>query len=250
MKVKTYDELKQYAVAFNRGDIRFLIIAGRGGTGKTYTVKQETKNENTFFIKGHTSSMALFNSVRQRPRHNVIFDDTDALLSNKTNVALLKQICDTNDFRKVTWNTTLNGEHVEQSFISHNNVCLITNQSQQTSDKDLKALYNRAVTISFNPHHKELLRVAKKVCSYDVYDYVKNKTEISNLLTLRLFQKAENLKKAGLDWHKYVDENTPTKKALYRELHDAYSKKKAQQEYTEKLGISQSTYYRHKKKYG
>lgn len=249
MKVKTYDELRRYAKAFYNGGIRFLIVAGRGGTGKTYTLKQEA-NEDTFFIKGHTSSMALFNSVRQRPNDNVVFDDTDSLLENKTNVALLKQICDTNEFRKVTWNTTINGEHVEQSFTSHNSTCLITNQSQQTTNKDLKALYNRAVTISFNPTRAELLRIAKNICSNETYYYVKHKAKISNLLTLRLFQKTESLKKAGLDWKKYVKENTHTKKTLYREIHEAYNKKKAKQEYKEKVGISESTYYRHREKYG
>lgn len=254
MIIKTYDELSQYVEAFNQGHINFLVVESRGGLGKSYTTRRAL---NSFkLIAGHTTPYSLFNTAKNNSTSTLLFDDVDALLDNKTNVALLKQITDTTTPKQVTWNTTrqVGGRRKEsnQQFESHNRCVLLSNDVKE-SNNNLKALATRAVTIVFEPSRDEILQQAKQFVDDEIINHIECTEFVNNDLNFRLMKKAEQLKESGIDWIKYLNEELGSPRSLVKQLRKRQNREpelsttQIIEEFKAKTGLSERTFYRYSK---
>jgi len=253
VEVQSYSELLDYMHSFSSGDLSFLIIESRGGVGKSYHANYLLPDDNTVRFNGHTTPYSLFKTVESNPNKFLVFDDVDTLLDNKTNVALLKQICDTTDERRVTWHTTRGGENVTEEFLAYNQSLILSNDVKHNND-NLNALHDRAITIHFNPTNEQILEQLKQFCNADeVITFLDEMDIPACSLSFRDGIKAEQLQKAGLDWKKYLKQSLNTDKidsvALAKQLaeraenEDDFTKMDAVAEYRERTGRSQKSYY-------
>lgn len=241
MRIETYASLRQHVQAWRDGYLRFLVIEGRGGVGKSYTFKDVLgdqyepsgadgglildNNESTvLWFSGHATPFSIYKRTEARPDAKVVFDDVDSLLNNKNSVALLKQICETGS-SEVRWSTTRGREEETMRYTSTHNVALITNDVS-FGGGHLSALQDRAIYIEFDPNPQELLEKTHEITeNEEILDYVhENALHTSDGYSLRRVEKAIEMLTAGLNWQKVFDPlaDEISYETLANQLHAAY----------------------------
>ena len=94
--INTFEQIPPFIDGVMKREIDLLVIESRGGLGKTYTVvnsvDEETKQDMLVF-SGHVTPLAVYMKLHDNPNKVVVFDDVDAMLKNKSMVAILKQVC-------------------------------------------------------------------------------------------------------------------------------------------------------------
>lgn len=86
-----------------------LIVSGKAGVGKSYTVEQVVqevglkKEKDYVIISGKSTPAALYQSLYQNKNKLLIYDDCDDVLKNKDGLNILKTALDTKDNRVVSW---------------------------------------------------------------------------------------------------------------------------------------------------
>ena len=189
--------------AFNERNIDLLLIYGRGGTGKTYTITNTLHDP--LVNSGHVTPLELYCKLHDNPTKMVVFDDVDQLFNNKTMVALLKQVTQGGDDKPIRYGGRVKPGY-EPEFKSNNKIIMVFNSNPLLSDNpDIKAIATRAIPIDFSPTNKEVIAVIKKACSTKVVTnfFVKHQNHFPSL-DLRLVSQAEKLYHSGLDWKGYL----------------------------------------------
>ena len=247
MKLFTYKEQINYIEAFKKRFISLLIFQGRGGTGKSYNVERLLEGENYIMFKGHSTPLSIYQRCLKNPNALVVFDDVDALLNNKTAVALLKQLCDTKEEKKVYYSTTskLDGEEIPKEFISRNKVLLLCNSYIGTND-DLKAVLTRGFYFHFEPTNEEVFKALSKFATDKqlLKEFEKNLYKIPNF-NFRLYEKALQLKEAKLDYNLYLREtyNLSTDEDVLRDV-EKLPREEGLKIWRNKTGLSERSFYR------
>lgn len=207
MKVTSYQQLNTYFNAFAEGHISLLIVQSRGGLSKSHTAKDTLKDHDIIFFNGHATPLSIYMDLFNRPHSMVCFDDCDALLQNKVNLALLKQIAEIDEEKTIRYNTTvkINKKVVPQSFKSTSKVLLLVNDLNRLG-KNMKALLTRGVLIDFVPSNEEVLAKIKSIPDIDkeVYGYLHEKQDEIEDLNLRTQFKCQELKESKVDWQQYL----------------------------------------------
>jgi len=253
VKVTTYSELYDYFKAYDSGDFSFLLIEARGGVGKSYHAQHVLTDSHTTYFQGHVTPYSLFLTTSNNNTDNLLFDDVDTLLDNPTNIQLLKQICDTTDTKMVKWQTTRGGKEDNKSFTSKNNALILTNRIQD-GNKHLQALKTRAVHLRFEPTNQQVLtELGKFFDDKDILDYIQNQDLPKATLNFRVAVKAKQIKQAGLDWKRYVDETlnkyAPEPHLVAQELYERaendedFTKGDAVEAYKTRTGRSRKSFY-------
>lgn len=95
-----------------QGHFKSLIIYGGPGTGKTFTVKQELKeeglqqNKDWFMVKGRITTPELYKHLYiHRKGKIIVFDDTDSVWNDADAANILKAALDSYDERLVSWSS-------------------------------------------------------------------------------------------------------------------------------------------------
>jgi hypothetical protein len=201
MNITTYKELDSWVQGFGTRAISLLIIKGHGGIGKTYVVEKSLKEYNPIVFKGHATPLSIYQTLSENPHSIVIFDDVDELMKNKTNVALLKQLCDTKEDKQVYYATTKAG--VNPMFISNNKVIMLFNDMKVLGN-NMKAVMTRAIYLNFSPSSEEILKTLKGFAEdTQVLKFLEeniNKIDFN----FRIYTKCLELKDAGLDFRTYL----------------------------------------------
>ena len=200
IKVTTYNELYKFVENTRDRNIGFLVIVSRGGLGKSQIIKKNTYKEGTLIFKGHATPLSIYMSIYKHKNKLVVFDDVDELTRNKTTVSLLKQICDTDPEKTLYYSSTATyeGMKIPPSFTCRNNVILITNDLKG-SNKNLDAVWTRAVIVEFEPTKQEIMGMLKEWANdEEILSFLEN-NDIKNL-NARHYVMAKELKESGIDW--------------------------------------------------
>jgi hypothetical protein len=212
VRITTYKELTEYYENFLKGNFPFIIIKARGGIGKTFQIEKmvEESKRNVLFFKGHATPLSIYMALYKNNVARVVFDDVDQLLKNKTIIALLKQICDLKEEKKVYYSTTAKlGEEIPPEFTSKNKVMLITNQLG-LSDDNMKALLTRALFIDFEPSNQEVFNIMVKFPKTKKEEEIINfmvKFQNVSLLNFRDYEHLKNLMYSNIDYKRYYFES-------------------------------------------
>ena len=194
--------------AFGTGKLGFVIFHSKGGLSKSFLARKYVKD--AIVIKGHISPMALYMTCFKNPESLIIFDDVDQLLQSKVCTALLKQICDTDDEKLVTYTTTskLDGEPVPPRFISKNKVLILANDIKRVG-KNIGALLSRSHLFHFCPENDEIFAYLKDFSSdKEVLGLIESNLSSLPDFSLRTYVCAVEMKLAGLDWKRFMlDDN-------------------------------------------
>lgn len=251
MKISTYDELYRFVDAFADGSLRFLIVSSRGGLGKTHTVREALQQNDHLLFNGHATPLSIYKELYYANPNLTVFDDVDSLLSNKTSVSLLKQICDTSDERIVKYTTTAGqAADVPNSYKTATRVILLTNDLKRTG-KNLGALLSRAVVLDFDPTPQEVYDALSRFArDEEVLSFLKGVMSRIRDFNLRVYEKASMLKDSGIDWKDWIrrEYGVLNERALYDKL-VSLPTNDAIDVFRRETGKSRRSYYRFIKKY-
>lgn len=182
-----------------------MIVHSRGGLAKSFTCEKLITNGITF--SGHSTPLSIYLQAHKNPNAKLIFDDVDTLLSNKTCVALLKQLAETKVNKKVRYGTThkVNEEKVPESFVSNNKVLILCNDIKKLS-KNMKALLTRGILLNFTPTNESIYEELTKFAEdKEILSHLKaNLNKIADF-NMRVYIKCNELKKAKIYWQKYLE---------------------------------------------
>lgn len=257
IEINSYEEFFKYIKAFSNKKINLLVILSRGGLAKSHTVEETLIEYAPLIFSGHVTPLSLYKQVYLRTQEDrecfVVFDDVDTLVMNKTNVALLKQICDTKQEKYVRYSSNERVmQGIPQEFETSCKTILLTNNIR-FKDKNIEALMTRGHLLYFNPPNEE---VAKQLNTWatekDIIQFMEKFAHFSKNLNMRTYKMAEELKASGIDWRKFViDELQIEQKLLI--IHNLLQKHTniddAIKTYETEYKHSRADFYRFKKLY-
>ena len=239
-KVKFLDETLQdiYDIARKvaAGAFNSLMISGRAGTGKTFSVEKALKDEGLIedddyiMVSGAVSTIMMFKKMFQYRNKVLVFDDCDAVFRDENGRNILKAALDTKKVRRISYlkksglvfdpkdfemdpegefNMIENGM-VPAYFDFAGRVIFISNLAKDKADPD-GAIRSRSILMDVNPDDATLMERIKTLLPYldpkdmplkdkeEIYDFMKKANDVS----MRTFVKAAGLKQAGLkNWER------------------------------------------------
>ena len=239
-KVKFLDETLQdiYDIARKvaAGAFNSLMISGRAGTGKTFSVEKALKDEGLIIdddyimVSGAVSTIMMFKKMFQYRNKVLVFDDCDAVFRDEHGRNILKAALDTKKVRRIAYlkksglvfdpkdfemdpegefNMIENGM-VPAYFDFAGRVIFISNLPKDKADPD-GAIRSRSILMDVNPDDATLMERIKTLLPYldpkdmplkdkqEIYEFMKKANDVS----MRTFVKAAGLKQAGLkNWER------------------------------------------------
>lgn len=239
-KVKFLDETLQdiYDIARKvaAGAFNSLMISGRAGTGKTFSVEKALKDEGLqpdddfIIVSGAVSTIMMFKKMFQYRNKVLVFDDCDAVFRDENGRNILKAALDTKKVRRISYlkksglvfdpkdfemdpegefNMIENGM-VPAYFDFAGRVIFISNLAKDKADPD-GAIRSRSILIDVNPDDATLMERIKTLLPYleprdmpmkdkeEIFEFMKKANDVS----MRTFVKAAGFKVAGLpNWER------------------------------------------------
>lgn len=135
---QTFSVIEQFTRSVAKGDMRFLIISGAPGLGKsfgTYRVMNELDRNRTrhCIMKGYASAPAMYRKFFDfKGRGNVIIlDDIDDVFKDEKGMNILKAATDTLPQRTISYEVEKEKD-LPRNFVFQGSVILITNYDFDT----------------------------------------------------------------------------------------------------------------------
>ena len=218
------------------GAFNSLMISGRAGTGKTFSVEKALKDEGLvpdddfIIVSGAVSVIMMFKKMFQYRTKVLVFDDCDAVFRDENGRNILKAALDTKKVRRISYlkksglvfdpkdfemdpegefNMIENGM-VPAYFDFAGRVIFISNLAKDKADPD-GAIRSRSILIDVNPDDATLMERIKTLLPYleprdmpikdkeEIFDFMKRANDVS----MRTFVKAAGFKVAGLpNWER------------------------------------------------
>lgn len=103
-----YRHLEAYTKSVADGSTTALLITGKGGTGKSFTVEKVLKSMvpgEWVKMKGRATARAMYMYLYNHYDKIVVFDDCDSIFQDPNGISVLKSALDTSDDRKIGWLT-------------------------------------------------------------------------------------------------------------------------------------------------
>lgn len=254
MKIRTFNKLDDNFDAFAKGGIRFMIVVGDGGLGKSWRAKKFCEGIKP--IKCHAAPLGVYLKLYEYKDDIILIDDLDEIYNDKIMVKMLKAATENEDRRLMSW-VTMTGhlrdvdeedERVPREFYLTGPILLISNNwSLHTAN--LRALADRARLINFCPSPAEVHReVQIWFKDKEIIRFVEPFLPKLNRLSMRLYLKAKESKKAGLDWKEDILQELeidPVTAAINTLLQDkTLSQNERAKKFSEQTGHDRATYYR------
>lgn len=101
-----YKHLEAYTKSVADGSTTALLITGKGGTGKSFTVEKVLKDAvpgEWVKMKGRATARAMYMYLYNHYDKIVVFDDCDSIFQDPNGISILKSALDTSDDRKIGW---------------------------------------------------------------------------------------------------------------------------------------------------
>lgn len=224
------------AIAAGAPSMNSLMISGRAGTGKTYSVTKALTDEGLIegddfiTVSGAVSTVIMFKKMFQYRTKVLVFDDCDAVFRDENGRNILKAALDSKTVRKISYlkksslvfdpkdfemdpegefNAIENGL-VPNQFDFSGRVIFISNLPKDKADPD-GAIRSRSILMDVNPDDATLMERIKTLLPYleprdlpladkeEIFEFMKKAKDVS----MRTFVKAAGFKAAGLkNWER------------------------------------------------
>ncbi len=202
LRIERYDELAKFVKAFADGHLRFLMLVGAPGTAKSYHVRLAV-GDRAGWIDGNATAFGIYEAAYQNCGEPLVLDDVDALYRDQNGVRLLKQLCQSDDPKRVGWHSdsrALERRGLPRQFLTRSSVAIIANR-WHTANEDVSALEDRAHMLHFDPPPLEVhQQAATWFHDQEVFDFVADHLHLMSRHSLRTYIQAAELKQAGLEW--------------------------------------------------
>ena len=228
---ETLDDIYQISRKVAAGGFNSLMISGRAGTGKTYSVEKALSDEGLIIdddfimVSGAVSTIMMFKKMFQYRTKVLVFDDCDAVFRDENGRNILKAALDTKKVRRISYlkksglvfdpkdyemdpegefNMIENGM-VPAYFDFAGRVIFISNLAKDKADPD-GAIRSRSILIDVNPDDATIMERIKTLLPYleprdmamedklEIYEFMKTANDVS----MRTFVKAAGFKDANL----------------------------------------------------
>lgn len=140
-------------------EFKSIFVAGTGGLGKTYTVRQILESEEFIedqdyvYIKGHVSAYALYKTLEEYSHLPIIFDDADGILRDPIAINILKAVMDSYSVRKVKWFTSQGVKtRISNSFVFTGSIIFLSNLPM---DKIPQPVTSRTIMVDVSMTNEE-----------------------------------------------------------------------------------------------
>jgi hypothetical protein len=167
-----FDFLSRFVRMIATGTSTSLVVAGEGGLGKSYTVKQALadaglrQDHDFIIVKGFSTPKALYRTLFENVDKVIVFDDCDSVLRDATAINVLKATLDSEPVRVVSWLSEQRGEDaLPNSFEFTGKVIFITNL---TIEKVPQAVTSRGQRVDVSMTQDE--KIARM---YGIVDHIK-----------------------------------------------------------------------------
>lgn len=254
-KITTYERLRFYAHNFALGNYNCLIFVGPPGRLKSSVVEQETQKA-AHIISGHATPFEAFCECQEHANQLLVIDDADGLYREVSGQRLLKQLTNPKSPKKVTWTSEAPAQRgLAKSFETTSKVCIIDN-AWNNSNEHVAALEDRSRLFLFDPPSAEVhLEVERQDWFHDdeIYTFIGANLAFIKDLSVRLYVKAEEAKRASEDWREYILKQFVKDAELVVILieHDpAFQNSSVEEkaaEFTRRTGLSRTSYQNHKR---
>jgi hypothetical protein len=128
--VRRYQELDSFAQAFAAGHLRFLMVVGPPGTGKSRTMRRVVDGQ-VAWIDGNATPFGVYCAAFVHQDKPIVLDDVDALYRDTNGIRLLKQLCQSEPSRLLGWHSDPQGlerRGVPATFTTSSSVAIIANR--------------------------------------------------------------------------------------------------------------------------
>lgn len=233
---ETLDDLYQISRRLAAGAFNSLMVSGRAGTGKTFSVTKALQDEGLredddfIVVSGAVSVIMMYKKLFQYRNQVLVFDDCDAVFRDETGRNILKAALDTKKIRRISYlkKTGLVFDpkdfenDPEGEFLAIENglvpgyfdfggrVIFISNLPKDKADPD-GAIRSRSILIDVNPDDMTLMERIKILLpeleprdmpladKKAIFEFMKKAKDVS----MRTFVKAAGFKQAGLpNWER------------------------------------------------
>jgi hypothetical protein len=204
--VECYKELDSFTQAFAAGHLRFLMVVGPAGTGKSRAMRNAL-NGRAAWIDGNATAFGVYCAAFGHQNQPIVLDDVDALYRDPNGIRLLKQLCQSEPTRLLGWYSDpqcLERRGVPTKFTTSSPVAIIANR-WSTVNADVAALEDRGHMIVFNPPPIEIHRQAALwFHDQEVFDFISEYLHLIPNHSFRTYVLAFELKKARMDWKRTI----------------------------------------------
>ncbi len=264
--IRTYEELEQRVKAFSQMTLPLLVLHGPPGTSKSTAVREMfPPGTSARWVNGTASAFGLFGELRRYRDMPFVLDDLDDAFRDKALIRLMKQVCQTDPVRRISWVTNAvkgtSGEDGDEgrSFETSSKIVLIVNDWQK-ANRHVGAVGDRGWEIEFLPtpqeihrfvgswRHEALNEDGMPTVADPVYDYIGDRLDAVSDISIRQYIVATDALRAGVDWRKDLESewgNTDPK-MLVRRLadDDGYEKEEHRiDRFRDLTGLSRSRYF-------
>jgi hypothetical protein len=216
LRVTTYQELQQWALAFAQGYLNLFILSGAPGLEKSRTLKGLV-GPKACYIEGNATAFGVYCELFRHRHQPIVIDDVDSIYQEPAGIRLLKALCQSEPVKTVGWLSdarTLDREGIARRFTTRSPLALIANR-WPANHPGLAAVEDRGLRVSFEPSALEVhSRVAEWYWDQEIFDFVGAHLHLIERPSMRLYVLAWQMKKAGLDWQRYVRQRLLEGRAL------------------------------------
>jgi hypothetical protein len=152
---------RRYIRAFAAGHFHLLVLVGAGGLAKSRSVRAVLGRKGCW-IEGNATPFGMYVKLYRHRDPFVVIDDVDALDTDRSDVRLLKCLCQTEEEKAVAWHSdarSLERQGIPREFVTKSRVVIIAND-WQTLNRNVAALQDRGHVLFFQPGAAEVHRQA------------------------------------------------------------------------------------------
>jgi hypothetical protein len=204
--VKRYQELDSFTRAFAAGHLRFLMVVGPAGTGKSRAMRSAVADR-AAWIDGNATAFGVYCAAFMHQDQPIVLDDVDALYRDANGIRLLKQLCQSEPTRLLGWYSDpqyLKRRGIPVKFTTSSPVAIIANR-WSTVNADVGALEDRGHMILFDPPPLEVHRQAALwFRDREVFGFISDHLHLITSHSFRTYLLAWELKKAKMDWKRTI----------------------------------------------
>ena len=219
LTLTTYADLTQWAEAFLQPDgLGLLFLVGNPGAGKSRVFLDRMTPNHAYLRAARLTAIELYKMIYRHRHKELIFDDVDDVLKDRSIAHLLMSVCETDNRKKtVAWRSSTSLLKTEQpsgkivivkkEFETDARVCLISNDWKILTTK-FAALLDRGTVLFFKPSAEEIHQQVKDwFTDKEIYNYIEAALPRIELHSMRYYSHAAEIKRLGLDWEAALEES-------------------------------------------